>query len=48
MKEETCEEISYSKAKDFAKDYNKALECFFQVYKEWIKTDRLKYYSFFI
>jgi hypothetical protein len=46
--QETVEEMSYSKAKDLAKDYNKALECFFRVYKEWIKTDSQKYYSFSI
>lgn len=48
MKHKTDFEITYSEAKSLAKDYNKALDCFFQVYKEWIKTDRQKYYSFSI
>jgi len=48
LKCETDDAINYSKAKELAKDYNKALDCFFQVYKEWIKTDREKYYSFSI
>lgn len=39
-------EIEYFEAKNLAIEYNKALDEFHKVYKDWIRTDRQKYYSF--
>ena len=38
--------IDYKDAKKLASDYNRASEMFYFVYKDWLRIDRDKYYSF--
>ena len=38
--------LSYSDAKNLAKSYNKSLDEFHVIYKDWMKIDRHKYYNF--
>jgi len=40
------EALSYGDAKNLAKPYNKSLDEFHVIYKDWMKIDRNKYYNF--
>jgi hypothetical protein len=37
---------SYNQAKDLSTNYNQACEVFYDLYKDWLRIDRNKYYQF--